>query len=247
MTDHTGGLRAAEDAESTGPIVGATLVPVEHDLYRNIHKAVRAELFAACHAAGTLDPSDRAGRDALATQVLSTVELLDQHGNHEDTHIQPVLESTLPHLAERVADDHERVDAAMATLTTMAVTLVDAPPERCAHESRRLALDLASFTAAYLCHQDMEERVVMPALEAAIGVDEVRAVHDRLLASIPPEEMTAALARMLPAMNHEDRVELLGAMQRDAPPEAVEGVWNLARIVLSPAALAPLTRRLAPR
>lgn len=160
--------------------VGAPFALVGHGLYRNIHKALRADLFAVCVGAGTLDPSDQAGRSALATQVLSTVELLEQHGSHEDVHIQPVLESTLPHLAERVASDHVTVDAAMATL-----------------------------------------------------------------ASIPPDEMTAALARTLPAMNLDDRVEMLGAMQRDAPPEVFEGTWNLARIVLSPAELTPLAHRLA--
>ena len=36
-----------------------------------------------------------------------------------------------------------------------------------------LYLDLASFTSAYLAHQDLEEREIMPALDQAIGFEQV--------------------------------------------------------------------------
>ncbi len=40
--------------------------------------------------------------------------------------------------------------------------------------------------------------------------------------------MAASLAIMLPAMNNDDRTELLGGMQAGAPPEVFAGVWSLA-------------------
>ena len=43
--------------------------PVTFDLYRDIHKGIRAELFAVTTAAGSLDPGDRAGRADLARHV----------------------------------------------------------------------------------------------------------------------------------------------------------------------------------
>ena len=60
----------------------------------------------------------------------------------------------------------------------------------------RLYLEFASFTSAYLEHQDVEERVVMPALEAAIGFDAVLAIHQAILGSIPPEKMATSLSMM---------------------------------------------------
>ena len=39
------------------------------DLYRDIHKAIRTELFAVTTSAGQTDPSDRAARVALAAHV----------------------------------------------------------------------------------------------------------------------------------------------------------------------------------
>jgi hypothetical protein len=49
---------------------------------------------------------------------------------------------------------------------------------------------------------------------------------------------------MLPAMNIEDRVELLGAIQADAPPEAFAGILGLAEAVLEPADYRAVATRL---
>ena len=108
----------------------------------------------------------------------------------------------------------------------------------------RVHLAVASFTGAYLEHQDLEERVVMPALEAAVGVEAVVGIHQAILASIPPEEMGRSLALMLPAMNIDGRVELLGGMRAGAPAEVFGGVWSLAGSVLDPTDLAALANRL---
>lgn len=49
---------------------------------------------------------------------------------------------------------------------------------------------------------------------------------------------------MLPAMNIDDRAELLGGMQAGAPPEVFAGVVGLARSVLVPDDFDAVSRRL---
>ena len=49
---------------------------------------------------------------------------------------------------------------------------------------------------------------------------------------------------MIPAMNVDDRAELLGAMQHDAPPEAFDAVWGLTQSVLTVADFRALAARL---
>ena len=56
--------------------------------------------------------------------------------------------------------------------------------------------------------------------------------------------MAKSLALMLPAMNIDDRAELLGGMQQGAPAEVFAGVWGLAKSVLDPADALALGRRL---
>jgi len=84
----------------------------------------------------------------------------------------------------------------------------------------------------------------MPALERAVGVDEVIALDRAIVGSITPDEMMRTLPLMLVAMNIEDRAEVLGGMQAEAPPEVFAGVWNLTRSVLTRGDTRALAQRL---
>jgi hypothetical protein len=225
------------------PITAVT-APVTLDLYKDIHKAIRVELFAATSEAGRLDPSQGIARGALAAHVDDIVELLRSHAEHEDGAIQPVLEARLPELAERVEVDHLTLEARMDDLVDMAAEQAYLDVAEPGAKVQRLYLALASFTSDYLEHQDVEERVIMPALEAAVGIEEVVGIHQAILANIPPDEMARSLAIMIPAMNIDDRTELLGGMRAGAPAEVFEGVWGLVGSVLDPTDVQALARRL---
>ena len=73
----------------------------------------------------------------------------------------------------------------------------------------------------------------MPALEQAIGIDAVLEIHGAIIASIPPEGLAQSLSLMLPAMNVDDRAELLGGMREHAPEEAFAAVWGLTGSILT--------------
>lgn len=245
--EHAAGATTAIDDELEATVVDWTtrefrLVAV--DLYRDIHKGIRAELFAITTAAGNADPASRHDRVALAAHVGDVAALLSSHAHHEDTAIDPALGAHLPVLAERITADHELLEASFDRVVDLASSAVDARD----HDRRRLTqllhLDLSAFTSEYLAHLVLEERVVMPALEAAIGVDEVLAIHGAIVGSIPPDEMARSLAFMLPAMNADDRAELLGGMRLGAPADVFEGVLGLARSVLGDADHDALLRRL---
>jgi hypothetical protein len=210
------------------------------DLYRDIHKGIRAELFALTGEAGRIDPASGASRAAVAGQVRGLVQVLETHADHEDTAIGPVLEQHLPHLAERIGGDHAR----LAGRTAQLVDRAEEAALSGGAGSHQLYLDLAEFTGVYLVHQDVEERVVLQALSQVVGPDAVMAIHAAIIASIPPDQMARSLAFMLPAMNVNGRAELLGGMQAAAPPQVFEGVWGLAASVLTPADHAAVGARL---
>lgn len=220
--------------------------PVVFDLYRDIHKGIRAELFAVTGSAGQLDASDRAGRADLARHIDSVRSLLVTHAEHEDTAIQPAVALHLPELAQRIEVEHEDLERRIAAIDMLAAATVEVattgPTPRA--EVHRIYLELAAFTGAYLAHQDVEERVVMPALEAAIGVEAVIGIHASILASLTPEETAVSLPLMFAAMNIDDRTELLGGMRANAPAEAFAGVWALVGSVLSACDRAALAARL---
>jgi hypothetical protein len=130
----------------------------------------------------------------------------------------------------------------LAELVGLADGAVGAEARRAA--THRVYVELSSFTAAYLAHQNLEERLVMPRLETALGVDGVLGVHEAIIGAIPPDEMARSLALMIPAMNVDDRTELLGGLRAAAPAEVFEGVWALATSVLGAPEVDAVTARL---
>jgi Hemerythrin HHE cation binding domain len=217
------------------------------DAYRDIHKGVRAELFAMTASAGNTDPSDREGRAALCAHIADVAELLGAHADHEDRHLLPVLETHAPSLFDRNAADHATLDTRLARISERAAALASAVAGEQRARVHNLYLDLASFTGAYLAHLEFEERVVMPAVLDAVGVEGAVAIHHAIVSSIPPPVMAKTLAVMIPAMNVDDRAELLGGMQASAPPEIFEGIWGLTKSVLAAGDANALARRLGLR
>ncbi len=233
--------RTADDVTSVSArVAGFRWSPV--DVYRDIHKGLRAELFGLVGRSGSLELADDAERHDLGRHLHSTIALLESHAHHEDDAIHPVLVEDHGDLVERLDDDHARFDAHLTAFAEVADGLLRAPVDRPARQA--LYLELSAFTAAYLDHIDFEERIVMPALEDTIGPGGVEAVLGQIIGSIPPDMMTASLTVMLPALDLDDRADLLGGMRASAPPEAFDGVISLARSVLHRADFDRLADRL---
>lgn len=222
---------------------GFELVAV--DLYRDIHKGIRAELFAVTSTAGSLDPTECADRSAFAAHVVSVAGVLGSHAHHEDEAIDPLLEEHFPRLAERVRADHEALEGRFAGIVSLADGFIDVEGADQRRLAQLLHLELAGFTSAYLLHQDLEEREIMPVLERRLGPEATLELHAAIVGAIPPDELARTLAFMLPAMNVFDRVELLGGMQATAPAPAFEAVVGLARSVLRPDEFSAVAQRLA--
>ncbi len=220
------------------------LETVTFDLYRDIHKGIRVELFGTTALAGNVNPSDSVARSALSRKVAALWFLLETHAAHEDHAIQPYVEAHLPDVAAVIERDHLSFDRRMEDITTIARDVVDVSGPSARRHVEHLYSELATFTSSYLAHQDIEERVVMPMLERELGVEGVFDIHRAIVSSNPPNVMATAFAIMLPAMNIDDRTEMLAGMQHGAPAEVFAGIWCLAGSVLSGTDYAELGARL---
>jgi hypothetical protein len=135
-------------------------------------------------------------------------------------------------LALEIAQAHAAIATRVTSLRAAAEAAVAVATGAERATLHQLYLDFALFPATYLEHQEMEERTVTPALLDTIGNDEVRRIDEALVASIPPDALAAGLTVMLPAMNIDERAEMLGGIQLGAPPQVFAGVWALAQSVL---------------
>jgi Hemerythrin HHE cation binding domain len=214
-----------------------------YDFYKDIHKGIRGALFSVTTTAGSLDPSDAAARADVADRVRGIGHILDMHAEHENEFVVPLLEAHAPELADVVHVVHPELDRRVEDLRGLAAEVQGGARARAAVHT--LYLELASFTSAYLEHQHFEERRCMYALADAISVDELAAVERQIIASVPPDEMPASLAIMFPAMNVDDRVEMMVGMREGMPLGVFAGVCALAESVLTPEAWSATAARLA--
>ena len=222
----------------------AALETVTFDFYRNIHKGIRNELFAVTFAAGSADPHDTDAVAAVATRWRNLSGMLVEHAEHEEVFVQPVVEEHAAFLAVEILPAHRQLEVRAAALEVLADRAIDACPDDRRLLTHRLYLGLAGFTAAYMEHQEFEELEVMPALCAAVSADDLLALDMAIVATLTPEQMVYSATIMLPAMNVEDRVELVGGMKEGMPHEMFAGVWGLAEGVLAPEHAQQLASRL---
>ncbi len=220
------------------------ITPIPFDLYCDIHKAIRVAMFDVTAAAGRLDPADRGARLAHADQVRDLLWLLRFHADHEDTHIEAAVAAVMPLRAREIATEHAALEVRMDRLVAIAELVFDEDRDDAAGAVHLLYLELASFVSAYLAHQDMEERIVMPSLWESYDLQTLLEIHSAILASIAPDVMARCLALMLPAMNNDGRAAMLAAMQADAPPEAFAAVCALASEVLTNADFVKVSDRI---
>jgi hypothetical protein len=88
---------------------------------------------------------------------------------------------------------------------------------------------LSQFVACNLTHMLLEEQVHNAVLWAHHGDEELIALHDELVASIPPEEMAVHFRWMLPSVSHAERVGMLQGMRQGMPPEVFASQLDMAR------------------
>jgi len=199
------------------------------DLYALIHKALRAMMADALTALGRADVNDAEEFARALSQVRALLAACASHVEHEDDFVHPALEARRPGAAAATAHDHLHHRAQIDALAA-AVAAVEATPsaERGAG-AHALYLQLADFIADNLRHMAAEERDNNAALQAAYSDAELIAIHDRLVGSIPPQQMAATLRWMLPNITAAERAAMLGGMALAVPRDAFNGVLVLAR------------------
>ena len=216
------------------------------DLYADIHKALRALLSDTLLAVGRMDPGDAAQVAAASQRVAQMLDLCAAHVRHEDRFMHPAIEARAPGTTAAVGHDHREHERAIAALRALTGRLGVTPAPRRAGLARTLYLQLSRFVAHNLDHMCTEETVHNAALWAHYTDAELAALHDALVATIPPEEMMFTLGLMLPAIDAGARAAVLSGLRAGAPEPVFAAVLELAQRVLPEADWRELGRRLAP-
>lgn len=216
-----------------------------YELYRPIHKALRAFMSDTLSVVGRMDTNDDHDVAAALEQIRSLLAVLTVHLEDENRFVHAAMEARRPGSAAHTSHDHVEHECALAELESLADGI-----ERAAGAEREtlafsLYARLALFVAENLEHMQVEERDNMAVLWAAYSDEELARIERAIVASVPPALMGTAARWFMAGLNHTERVGWLQGVRHGAPPAVFEGTLAIARGNLSARDWAKLVSALA--
>ncbi|TWO63578.1 hypothetical protein FN976_28475 [Caenimonas sedimenti] len=221
-----------------------TAAPARVDMYTGIHKALRAFMADTLLAVGRMDCDDAVELAQVTQRVLELLGACASHLQHENEHVHVAMEVRAPGASDAIAHEHQDHLTHITRLGNLVADLrgagISARPAAAQHLYRELSL----FIADNFWHMQVEETAHNAVLWSRYTDAELIAIHDRLVASIPPEEMMAVARWMVPFMNPAERLVLLADIRGKAPAPAFQAILDTARPHLTTAEWAKLARGL---
>ena len=220
----------------------AAITPERFSLYTAIHKALRSCMSDTLCRVGRLDVNDSDEMNATLGQLDTLLSACADHIEHENHFVHTAIEARLPEGAARTAADHVEHADSIEALRREALALAAASADERVPRALRLYRHLALFVAENFQHMHVEETANAAALWAHYSDAELLAIHDRLLASIPPLGQLLVARWMVPALSPAERAGMMNGMKLQTPPEAFLGVLEHVRPHLDASGWAKLAR-----
>jgi hemerythrin-like domain-containing protein len=216
------------------------------NLYRDIHKALRAAMCDTLVAVGRTDATDADETAAALAAVRTLMTMCRAHLDKENRYVHPAIEARAPGTSARIGAEHEEHLQAIADLEEDA-QVVEAAGATREGALLRLYQHLSLFVAENFEHMMVEETVHNAALWEHYGDDELLAIEGRILASIEPPEMMGVLRWMVPSIDAGSRGQLFGAMHHALPPAAFDAILSASKAWLAPGDIVNLDAALGRR
>lgn len=192
------------------------------DLYKTIHKALRAILFETTIRVGRTDFQERDATEQTVAAVRRLLGFLEEHGAHEDRVVMPEIARLSPTAFADLQADHHRVAGLQRELEQLLHRLEDAPLEQRLSLGRRLQQRLGLLTAEHLQHMEREETRGNRLLWAHHTDEELLHMHGRILGAIPAPRMLEWAGILIPVIDTEERRVLVHGLQERLPMEELQ-------------------------
>jgi hypothetical protein len=205
-----------------------------YDIYRTIHKGLRAFMSDTLRRVGALDLEDAGESRQVLGQVRDLAVFCNNHLRHEDAFLHPALEARQPGAADRAAGDHAHHLQDIEKLAVLADEVGRASGSARLAGLLELQQHLALFVADSLEHMHMEETCNNTVLWACYTDAEIMGIEQAIVASLDPDDFGMCMRWILIGSNPTERAELLDGIRQGAPEPVFATVMDMARAHLSP-------------
>lgn len=235
--------RAANNNDNaTRPAAATTTgaIASRYDLYRLVHKGLRAALGEALGLLGRADPAVPLDFAGALNAVAEVLDLCAEHVAHENGFIHTAMERAQPGSATFTAAEHAHHLTAIAMLTARLSAARTAPEREQAAHGHQLYRLFALFVADNLQHMEVEESSNTEVLWQHYSDDELRALVQAIESQVPPARMLVWMRWILPNLTRAERLGLVAALREALPEAALAAILDRVRPHLSPSENAAL-------
>lgn len=208
--------------------------PPRVSLITTPHKGIRNFLSQLSLQAGSIDYANREAVIELKQRFEEIGLLLEEHAASENNFILPALEARVPGSTAHDAEDHEELHQLQDSLLAQLNHILDAGISD--QETRQLGYafyqGLSRLQAGHLEHMLEEETGTQVLMWQHFTDEEMLQIHGQVIRSIAPPVMLTWMKYILPAQAPEERLQLLGGLQANAPEPFFRQVLEVARAVL---------------
>lgn len=200
-----------------------------YDMYQPIHKGLRAFMSDTLSRVGRVDVFDVEDLACTLGQLEALLNFCVKHVAHENEFLHAAIQARQPAAASRTIADHVEHLQSIEALRLEARSLMTVDGDERMAKALRLYRHLALFVAENFQHMHIEETSNNAALWAHYSDAELADIHNRLLATVSPEDTMEVMRWMVPALNPVQRAGLLAEMKQEAPAFVFDAVIDVVR------------------
>jgi hypothetical protein len=200
-----------------------TAIP-RHDIYRFVHKALRAFMSDTLSAVGSMDPHDDAEQNAVLKQVRELLDFCQGHLRKEDHFVHSAMEERAPGSTRATAGDHKEHLHSFDDIEAMRIAVEQTEGKARTGAAALLYRKLALFVGENFVHMNVEETENNEVLWRTHSDAELIAIEQAIVASLSPQEKLFSGRWMLPVLSPAERALVLNTMRASLPPQAFAGI-----------------------
>lgn len=215
-----------------------------YDIYRLIHKGLRAFMTETLLEVGRLDGGDLIAVSRVCGEVRALLTFCASHLAKEETYVHPALETGAPGSATTTAQEHRHHHQAIAALTAQVDTVIASDRNERDAAIHALYLDLSVFVADNLIHMQEEERLNNAILWAHYSDAEILEIERQIVSTIPPADQQTVFRWIIPSATPAERTGFLQGVRQGVPAPVFQDIQTFVSGYLPSAEAAALTRSL---
>lgn len=202
------------------------------DIYTKVHKGLRKALYDLSYSACRTNYSDDYEVENLSKLFDEVIRFLEEYIKNEKLFLLPLLEKKLPGSTFTEREKHSEIEAKIEILKRNFESLAASSYIEKKFKGEIFCQIINEFMTDYLNHMQAEELETTILIYEYCSYEELKNTLRIIISSISPVDIIMMLRYIIPALNTDERVELIERIKQTAPKPAFNAVIVLAQSVL---------------